>query len=178
MHPAYGANHAIVAGACTTLLKALFDLYDDSAGDLRPKLDFENPNGRVFPSVAHGQMAGGSPFCIHSDPPDLTVEGELNKLAANIAIGRNFAGVHYYTDYYDSLRLGERIAVRFLMDRMLACPDSVAMSLRDFDGTRIDLNRTESAGQRFVQLKVDGGDEGMARDAWWALNQQEFSARS
>ena len=26
----------------------------------------------------------------------LTIQGELDKLAANIAIGRNTAGVHYY----------------------------------------------------------------------------------
>ena len=36
--------------------------------------------------------------------------GELNKLAANISIGRNMAGVHYFSDYYDSLRMGEEIA--------------------------------------------------------------------
>ena len=30
-------------------------------------------------------------------------------LAANISIGRNMAGVHFYTDYYDSLRMGERL---------------------------------------------------------------------
>jgi hypothetical protein len=41
---------------------------------------------------------------------NLTVRGELNKLAANIAIGRNMAGVHYRSGYMESLRLGEQIA--------------------------------------------------------------------
>jgi hypothetical protein len=41
----------------------------------------------------------------------LTLEGELNTLAANISSGRNMAGVHYFTDYYDSVRMGEEIAI-------------------------------------------------------------------
>ena len=43
----------------------------------------------------------------------LTLEGELNKLAANISIGRNMAGVHYFSDYYDSVRMGEEIALNW-----------------------------------------------------------------
>ena len=44
----------------------------------------------------------------HLDPiPDkLTVENELNKLAANIAFGRDWAGVHYWSDQIESLQLG------------------------------------------------------------------------
>lgn len=38
----------------------------------------------------------------------VTISGELNKLAANISIARNMAGVHYYADYYESLRMGMR----------------------------------------------------------------------
>ncbi|TNE49853.1 MAG: hypothetical protein EP343_10515, partial [Deltaproteobacteria bacterium] len=41
----------------------------------------------------------------------LTVEGELNKLASNISIGRDWAGVHYFTDYIESIRMGEQIAL-------------------------------------------------------------------
>jgi hypothetical protein len=46
-----------------------------------------------------------------NDGTYLTLEGELNKLAANISISRNMAGVHYFSDYYDSLRMGEEIAI-------------------------------------------------------------------
>jgi len=48
--------------------------------------------------------------------PPLTVGGELNKLASNIAIGRNFAGVHWRSDATESLKLGEEVAIRYLMD--------------------------------------------------------------
>lgn len=47
----------------------------------------------VFP------IAGDRPRSESGEPSALTVEGELNKLAANISIGRNWAGVHYFSDY-------------------------------------------------------------------------------
>lgn len=47
----------------------------------------------------------------------LTVEGELNKLASNIAIGRDWAGVRYFTDYIESLRMGEKLPLVFLKSR-------------------------------------------------------------
>ena len=65
----------------------------------------------------------------------LTLEGELNKLAANISIGRNMAGVHYYSDYYDSLRMGEAIAIGMLEEQALGyTQDPFVLSLTTFDG--------------------------------------------
>lgn len=65
----------------------------------------------------------------------LTLEGELNKLAANISIGRNMAGVHYFSDYYDSLRMGEQIAIGILEEQALGYPaDDFVMSVPTFDG--------------------------------------------
>ena len=46
----------------------------------------------------------------------MTVGGELNKLAANIAMGRNFAGIHYRADADHGMRLGERVAIACLQD--------------------------------------------------------------
>jgi len=61
--------------------------------------------------------------------------GELNKLAANISIGRNMAGVHYYSDYYDSVRMGEEIAIGMLEEQALCYPaDKFVLTLRKFDG--------------------------------------------
>ena len=44
------------------------------------------------------------------------MEGELNKLANNIAIGRNLAGVHWRTDGTEGILMGEEVAVRMLRD--------------------------------------------------------------
>ncbi|HEV2746447.1 MAG TPA: vanadium-dependent haloperoxidase [Allosphingosinicella sp.] len=101
MHPSYGAGHATVAGACVTVLKALFE----------PRF--------VFNEIADATTSdGGATSALTCGPNDLqlTVEGELNKLAANIAIGRNAAGVHYRTDYTKSLVLGEAVAVALLQE--------------------------------------------------------------
>lgn len=105
MHPSYGAGHATVAGACVTILKAFFD-----------------HRAVIFPGncayEANPDNEGRSLRRVHYSP-DLTVEGELNKLASNISIGRNMAGVHYYSDYIESLRLGELVALGILEEQSL-----------------------------------------------------------
>jgi hypothetical protein len=49
--------------------------------------------------------------------PALTVGGELNKLASNIATGRNLAGVHWRSDALESMRAGEALAISILRDQ-------------------------------------------------------------
>jgi hypothetical protein len=46
----------------------------------------------------------------------LTIEGELNKLAQNVAMGRSMGGVHWRTDNARSLVLGEALAAQILFD--------------------------------------------------------------
>jgi hypothetical protein len=48
--------------------------------------------------------------------PHVTGGGELNKLAANISIARNFAGVHYRSDGMEGMNLGEAVALAYLAD--------------------------------------------------------------
>ncbi|MEM8557598.1 MAG: bromoperoxidase [Bacteroidota bacterium] len=127
MHPAYGAGHATVAGACVTILKAYFDhgypISDKLGGiweadDKGEKLvNLIDPNKPVLDTNTK-----------------LTVEGELNKLAANIAIGRDWAGVHYYTDYIESLRLGEEIALGILEEQKLTYGENFTMTVPLYDG--------------------------------------------
>jgi hypothetical protein len=74
----------------------------------------------------------------------LTARGELNKLASNMAPGRNRAGIHYRTDDIEGLRLGERAAIRFLQDR-LTLPSRVhglTLSLETFDGETLTVEPT------------------------------------
>lgn len=135
MHPAYGAGHATVAGACVTILKAFFDTSSVLA----------QSGGRVaFKRLNTGdaRIAFRSPAAAGADTLDsfvpeqfLTLEGELNKLAANISIGRDMAGVHYFTDYYDSLRMGEEIAIGILEEQALTySTDPFVLSVPTFDG--------------------------------------------
>jgi hypothetical protein len=126
-HPAYGAGHATVAGACVTILKAWFNettkLVDIGLTPLQPADD----------GLSLVPYAGG-------DAGDLTVGGELNKIASNVANGRNIAGVHWRSDANESLKLGEQIAIGILRDQR-ACYNEVfnGFSLTKFDGTAITV---------------------------------------
>ncbi|MEL7346598.1 MAG: vanadium-dependent haloperoxidase, partial [Pseudomonadota bacterium] len=140
MHPAYGAGHATVAGACVTVLKAFFDtdsvfVTPQGGGEPVFKRYEKGDTPAAFTSdlgVSGGTGQGLAPV---KNPPMLTLEGELNKLAANISIGRNMAGVHYFTDYYDSVRMGEEIAIGMLEEQALGYKtDPFVMSVPTFDG--------------------------------------------
>jgi membrane-associated phospholipid phosphatase len=120
LHPSYGAGHATVAGACTTILKAWFD-----ESFVIPKPVVASPDGLSL------QPYSGEP---------LTVGGELNKIASNVAIGRNIAGVHWRSDAAESLKLGEAIAISILRDqRLVYNEDFRGFSLTKFDGTRVTV---------------------------------------
>ncbi len=116
-HPSYGSGHAVVAGACVTVLKAW---YNESWKMPNPVTT--TPDGLSLVPYREG---------------DLTVGGELNKLASNIALGRNFAGVHWRSDATDSLRLGEEVAIRVMTD-MRSCFNEpfTGFTLTRFDGVR------------------------------------------
>jgi hypothetical protein len=65
----------------------------------------------------------------------LTVGGELNKLAANIALARNTAGVHWRSDSIAGLTLGEEVAVGILRDLRATYPEHFSgFRLTTFDG--------------------------------------------
>jgi hypothetical protein len=119
-HPSYGAGHATVAGACITILKAWFDESFILSNPVEP-----NPNGLGLSSYT----GPGS--------DSLTVGGELNKLASNIAIGRNMAGVHYRSDYIESIKLGEAIAIGILQEQKLTYNENYSFRLTTFDGNAI-----------------------------------------
>jgi hypothetical protein len=121
-HPAYGAGHATGAGACATILKAFF-----------------NEDARIEnPVVA---SADGLSLVSYTGPghAEMTVGTELNKLAGNVALGRNAAGVHWRTDYDQSLLLGEQIAIGLLQEQSILYNEGGGFMLRKFDGTCVKI---------------------------------------
>ncbi|HEX2210405.1 MAG TPA: hypothetical protein VHG93_22190 [Longimicrobium sp.] len=122
-HPAYGAGHATGAGACATILKAFFD----------ETKSIENPLQASTDGLTLVAYTG-------ADASQMTVGGELNKLAGNIALFRNAAGVHWRTDYTESLPLGEAIAIGLLQEMSLGfSEDDAFFELTKFDGQRIRI---------------------------------------
>jgi len=140
MHPSYGAGHATVAGACVTILKAYFDtsaVLVNRSG----KVMFSNYKNGDTP-VAFVPDASMNSLTDVNDGSYLTLEGELNKLAANISIARNMAGVHFYSDYYDSLRMGEEIAIGILEEQALCYKtEPFVLSVTTFDGNVRHIGR-------------------------------------
>ncbi|GAB2963852.1 vanadium-dependent haloperoxidase [Streptomyces pseudoechinosporeus] len=121
-HPAYGAGHATVAGACVTILKAWFDESHVLPDPVVPTTD----------GTALEPYTG-------PDAGQLTVGGELNKVAANVAIGRNMGGVHWRSDYTESVRLGEEIAIGVLREAKEATLEDATFTLSRFDGTTLAI---------------------------------------
>jgi hypothetical protein len=120
-HPAYGAGHATVAGACVTILKAWF------------RTDWAIPNP-VVPDATGQTLVPWVP----TGGELLTVQGELDKIASNVALGRNMAGVHWRSDATESLKLGEAIAVSVLKDQKASYNENFSgFSLTKFDGTTV-----------------------------------------
>ncbi len=119
-HPAYPAGHAAIAGACTTVLKAFFN----------EAFVIPNPVITIPDGLALVPYKGA----------DLTVGGELNKLASNIALARNTAGVHWRSDGIEGLKLGEAVAIGILTDLRATCPEPfTGFSFTKFDGTTITI---------------------------------------
>jgi hypothetical protein len=121
VHPAYGSGHATVAGACVTILKAWFD------------------ESWILPNPVN-VSADGLSLIPYTGTEQLTVGGELNKLAANIGIGRNAAGVHWRSDFWEAAKLGEASALSILTD-MRSCFNERfdGFNLTKFDGTKVTV---------------------------------------
>jgi len=118
-HPSYTAGHATVAGACVTLLKAFFDE------------NFVIPH----PVVPDADGLSLLPY----NGPALTVRNELDKVANNVGIGRNMAGVHYRSDNQESLLLGERVALQMLAEQKACHNQRFTCTLTTFDGKTITV---------------------------------------
>ncbi|MDX1996997.1 MAG: vanadium-dependent haloperoxidase [Thermoanaerobaculia bacterium] len=120
-HPAYPAGHATISGACTTILKAFFN------------------EAFVIPSAVEANADGSAlnPYTGGS----LTVGGELNKLAANISLGRDTAGVHWRSDGIDGLLLGEQVAINLLRDHVTTYTESgfAGFTFTSFGGQTITI---------------------------------------
>lgn len=123
LHPAYPSGHATVAGACSAILKAFFDETE---------------------IMTNCVVAGsdGTSLAPYSDVT-LTVGGEINKLAFNVAMGRNFAGIHYRSDAEAGIRLGEDVAIALLQDLV----NTFAEDFTGFRFTRVDGTPVQISAQ-------------------------------
>jgi len=120
-HPSYTQAHGGVAGACATILKAAFD----------GTANWESLAGGLMESSSDGLS-----LVRHSGENDslATVNSEIEKLCGNIALARNFAGVHWRSDYVQGLLLGEAMALTILADQR----EIYGEQFRGFEISRFD----------------------------------------
>jgi len=79
------------------------------------------------------------------------------------------AGVHYYSDYYDSLRMGERIAVGILEEQIITYGEKVSMTFETFDEEEI-LESQPGSSKPLFRYCSDLDPEsrsGMVPPEWW-----------
>jgi membrane-associated phospholipid phosphatase len=120
LHPSYPAGHAAIAGACATVLKALFEETDLVSGTVDSSAD-------------------GLSLVPYTDAA-LTLGGEINKLAYNHIMGRIWAGIHYRSDADAGLALGEAVAICFLQDQVNTFTETFpGFAFTKFDGTPVSI---------------------------------------
>jgi hypothetical protein len=137
-HPAYGAGHATVAGACVTVLKAFYR-EETTFAELGASIFIPTGDGKALQELKKGGQPVG-PYKYEDLAPKMTIGGELNKLASNISLGRDFAGVHWRSDHAESLKLGEQVALQLLRDVVQTYNEHVAFNVTLFDGTKVQIN--------------------------------------
>jgi hypothetical protein len=128
--PSYPEAHGTVAGACATILKAAFDgsvLYTQL-----PR------NGAIVTASPDGTAL--VPYT-GSDAGQITVNGEINKLASNIGQARDFAGAHWRSDSDYGILLGESLALSILSDQSDNYPGEnfKGFTITKFDGTTVTV---------------------------------------
>lgn len=120
LHPSYPSGHATVAGACSAMLKAFFDESEILTDCVQASAD-------GLSLIPYSDMA-------------LTVGGEINKLAFNVAMGRDWAGIHYRSDAEAGLRLGEDVAIAMLQDQVQCLAEEFAgFQFTRLDGTPVQI---------------------------------------
>jgi hypothetical protein len=121
MHSAYPGGATEIAASNVTLLKAFFDENHVIQNPVQP--DPSDPT-RLVPYVG----------------PPLTLGGELNKLALNYGLGRNWAGIHWRSDFAASLAQGEDVAISLLRDERATFRERFeGYTFTRFDGSRVTV---------------------------------------
>jgi PAP2 superfamily len=119
-HPSYPAAHAVIAAAGTRVLKSFFDESYLVPNPLVPAPD-------------------GLSLVPYAGPP-LAIGAELDKLAWNVGMGRNFAGIHWRSDVAAGLEMGETVALAVLREMKLTGNELFnGFSLRRLDGQRVSI---------------------------------------
>lgn len=88
----------------------------------------------------------------------MTVGGELNKIACNVAMGRSMGGVHWRSDNTRSLRLGEQVGTILLARHLIDCAETpISMTYTNFNGHKVTVSKggIQVGGDMALQATYD-----------------------
>ena len=123
-HPSYPTGHGTVAGACITFLKFFFDG------------NYVIPNPQVPTNDGLALVSYTGP-----DAGQITVAGELNKLARNVSFGHGvLAGIHWRADTDWSMTLGEGMAISILQDKAKTYNEKFTVTFTKLDGHKVTIS--------------------------------------
>jgi hypothetical protein len=123
-HPSYPTGHGTVAGACITFLKFFFDG------------NYVIPNPQVPTNDGLALVPYTGP-----DAGQITVGGELNKLARNVSFGHGvLAGIHWRTDTDWSMTLGEAVAISILKDKAKGYNEKFSITFTKLNGSNVTIS--------------------------------------
>ncbi|SON55990.1 hypothetical protein HDIA_2449 [Hartmannibacter diazotrophicus] len=173
MSPSYGSCHAATVGASVTILKAMFDLYRGDGAPVggpnrwtrnhwREKTLADVGVEQVFEAAADGSHLVES----NVRPTELTLAGELNKVVANISHGCCTAGANYFSDCFEAMRLGERVAAGILQEQMLNHSEPIQLRFPSFDGDKVIISTTGSGSDVTVDVWA-ADDRPVTFEQWW-----------
>lgn len=131
-HPCYPTGHGTVGGACIAALRFFFD----GSQPIRPLLLAAGSD------VMQGNSDGSElvPYT-GADRDELTIDGELQKLAWNVTTGHGIhSGIHFRSSNFFSIQLGEQVALSVLQDRAGCYDEPFTIKLKKFDGTTATIS--------------------------------------
>jgi hypothetical protein len=131
-HPCYPTGHGTVGGASITALKFFFD----GTQKIRPLLLAAGSD--VMVPTSDGLNL--TPYT-GADRDELTINGELVKLAFNVTQGHGiYAGIHFRSSSKDSVMLGEQVALSVLRDRANTYSEPFSVNITKLDGTVVTIS--------------------------------------
>jgi len=131
-HPCYPTGHGTVGGACIAAIKFFFD----GSQRIRPLL-------QAIGRDVYVPSEDGLSLVTYTghDRDELTINGELSKLASNITVAHGIhAGIHFRSSSYWSVLLGEMVGISVLNDRAGSYAEPFTIQITKFDGTTATIS--------------------------------------
>lgn len=144
-HSSAPAGHGLVSHSACSILKIFFQgetLWKDLPNIVNNTKRVTNEAGSSKFIVAQANADGTDLVTYSGNINDMTVNSELNKLAANISLARDHAGVHRRSE--SGINIGEQIAINYMQDILNTYNQTYngtapVLTLEKFDGTVIQI---------------------------------------